>query len=195
MTVPTSMNSRAAEGRRFVVMRNGSRFCRVLFVTLCVAAAGCSNNKFSDLQSYVEHVRATQKGHIEPLPKFKPFETYTYNDADKKDPFMPWPTETASVGKGGANGIRPDFKRRKESLEAFPLDSLKMVGTLDFDGHKWAVIKAPDGIVYHVKPGNYMGKNNGKITKVEHGMVVLEEIIPNGIGGWENRPARLAMKD
>lgn len=172
-------------------MRNASRFCRVVFITLCLVVAGCSSNRMDDLRSYVQHVKATHSGRIQPLPKFKPFETYTYNDAALKDPFQPWSTETNVAQE--PNGIHPNFKRRKEVLEAFPLDSLHMVGTLDFNHRMWAAIKAPDGIVYRVTRGNYVGQNNGKIVGIGKGKVLLREIVPNGLGGWEKRPAFLAL--
>lgn len=181
--------------RVVAVMRGAPRFYGVFLVALCLVLAGCSNDKFEDLRQYVQQVRSTQKSHIAPLPQFKPFETYTYTAEDKKDPFQPWQTEAADAAHGGANGIMPNFNRRKESLEAFPLDSLHMVGTLDFNHQRWAVVKAPDGIVYRVKSGNYMGKNNGKVTKVEEGKILLREIIPNGLGGWEQRPAFLTITD
>ena len=159
---------------------------------LCLLLAACSSDRLNDLQAWVDHVRATQRGHIEPLPTFKPFETYTYNDVSKQDPFKPWDTQTA-LNVGG--GIHPNLNRRKGSLEAFPLDSLQMVGTLDFNHQRWAAVKAPDGIVYRVRAGNYMGKNNGKVTKVDNGKIELQEIVPNGVGGWDVRPAALVAKE
>lgn len=176
-------------------MRSRSRFYGVLLVTLCLVLAGCSGDKFEDLRHYVKQVRSTQKSHIAPLPEFKPFETYTYTAGNKKDPFQPWQTAAVDLARGAGSGIKPDFDRRKESLEAFPLDSLHMVGTLDFNHQRWAVVKAPDGIVYRVKSGNYMGKNNGRVTKVEEGKVILREIVPNGLGGWERRRALLTIAD
>lgn len=173
-------------------MCSPSRFVRVLLATLCLVVASCSgSDRVDDLRSFVNHVRATQKGHVKPLPKFKPFKTVTYNESGAKDPFQPWSTETKLAGAG--NGVHPNLHRHKEALEAFPLDSLHMVGTLDFDKRKWAAVKAPDGIVYHVTVGNYVGQNNGKITKIAGSKVMLREIVPNGLGGWEKRPAFLAL--
>jgi len=157
-----------------------------------VVVAGCAGHgKLSDLRSYVDHVHAMRKGHIQPLPTFKPSRTFTYADAGAKDPFEPWSTDTKLAA--GGNGIRPNLHRRKEALESFPLDSLHMVGTLDFEKTKWAAVKAPDGIVYHVKVGNYVGQNNGRIMGISRGKVTLREIVPNGLGGWERRPAFLAL--
>ena len=195
MTASILSQTRPADPPCVVDMRNRSRFCGIFLVTVCLVLAGCSSDKFEDLRNYVHQVRSTQKSHIAPLPEFKPFETYTYNAGDKKDPFQPWQTAAMDLAHGGVNGLKPNFNRRKESLEAFPLDSLHMVGTLDFNSQKWAVVKAPDGIVYRVKSGNYMGKNNGKVTKVEDGRVILREIVPNGLGGWEQRRALLAITD
>lgn len=173
-------------------MRKLSQFCKMVLTTLCLAVAGCSGGShLDDLRGYVDHVRATQKGHIKPIPQFKPSETFTYNDSADKDPFKPWSIETKMADRG--DGIHPNFRRHKEALEAFPLDSLHMVGTLDFNKTKWAAVKAPDGIVYRVKVGNYLGQNNGRVTQIGSGKVKLREIVPNGLGGWEKRPAFLAL--
>jgi type IV pilus assembly protein PilP len=195
VTVSTMSQSRRNGPRRIAGLRNRSRFGAWALITLCLVLSGCSSDKFEDLRNYVQQVRSMQKSHIEPLPEFKPFETFTYNDSAKKDPFEPWDTAASALARAGANGVKPNFNRRKESLEAFPLDSLHMVGTLDFNHQKWAAIKAPDGIVYRVKSGNYMGRNNGEVTKIEDGKVVLREIVPNGLGGWEQRQALLTIKD
>lgn len=176
-------------------MRSGSRFFAVILATLCLLVAGCSSEEFSDLRSYVNKVRATQKGHIEPLPEFKPFETYAYSSTADKDPFEPWVIKGTGVAGNGSNGVRPNFDRRKESLEAFPLDSLRMVGTVNFNSQQWAVIKAPDGIVYRIKTGNYMGQHNGRVLRIKDQRVVLREIVPNGMGGWEKRQAELAITE
>ena len=92
-----------------------------------------------------------------------------------------------------ASGPRPDADRPRQPLEQFPLDALQMVGVLDFAGAHYAMIKAPDGIVYRVAVGGYMGQNYGRVTRIEADRVDLEETVPNGFGGWDQRPAALRM--
>lgn len=93
------------------------------------------------------------------------------------------------------NGVKPDFDRPRESLEEFPLDSLRMVGTLEQHESNWALINDTDGTIHRVQAGNYAGQNYGKITRVTEFEVELTEIIPDGIGGWMERPATIAISE
>ena len=87
------------------------------------------------------------------------------------------------------------MNRRREALEAFPLDALKMVGTLAQKDGVWAIIKAPDGLVYRVTRNNYLGQNYGRITKISEDKVELVEIVPDGLGGWQERRASLVLAE
>lgn len=170
---------------------------KVLIPALTLLLSACSESGMGDLEVYVAKVKAEPAGQIDPLPEFKSFETYVYNPEGFKDPFAEWKTtaETDMVVRGGDNGIRPEATRQKEVLEGFPLDALKMLGTLEIRGVMWGLVKAPDGIVYRVKQGNYLGKNHGKIIAIENEKLALVEIVPNGLGGWEERPADLALNE
>lgn len=162
-------------------------------LVLTVILAGCSEQNMGDLQNYVADVKS-RKGHVEPLPVFTPVEKFTYNAEDMKDPFTTWKTEVAQAGKGeDQSEMAPDNERQPEELEAFPLDTLRMMGILEMKGVRWGLVKASDGIVYRVKVDNYMGQNFGKITAVEPERIVLTEIVPNGLGGWERREASLTL--
>jgi type IV pilus assembly protein PilP len=99
------------------------------------------------------------------------------------------------VAKGGGNGIKPDFDRPSEPLEEYPLDSLRMVGTMQKGQETWALILDKDGAIHRVQPGNYMGQNYGKITRVTESEVDLTEIIPDGLGGWMERQSSIALKE
>ncbi len=163
---------------------------------LASGLAGCANSNLQDLQQYVQEVKNSQKGRIEPLPEFKPFETFTYNALSLKDPFVPWQTADAVKRSGqqlAGTGPQPDFNRRKEILEQFPLDSLRMVGTLERDGRLWAIIKAPDGLVHRVREDNYMGQNHGKIIRLAEGKIEITEIMSDGLGGWMERPTSVTL--
>ena len=162
--------------------------CMLLFL------AGCADSSISDLQNYVSDVKA-KKGTIEPVPEFPEIETFVYNAESYNDPFKPWTTEVAPLNKAAQNnnGIKPSSDRPKEELEEFPLDTLRMMGILEMKGTRWALIKASDGIVYRVKKGNYMGQNYGKVVDVQDDKVILKEIVPDGLGGWEEREASLAL--
>lgn len=155
---------------------------------------GCADSSIGDLQNYVSDVKS-KKGTIEPIPEFNPIENFVYKSDGAKDPFKTWKSEVAPVAKVGVedDGTRPSAERVKEELEEFPLDTLRMMGILELKGTRWALVKASDGIVYRVKKGNYMGQNHGKILDVEEESVILREIVPNGLGGWEERQASLTL--
>jgi len=169
----------------------------VFFAVTAAGLTACSSSN-TDLTSYVEKVKSRQKVSIEPLPEFKPYETYVYQSADAggRDPFKKtFATETASQEAGEGSGLRPDSNRRKEALEDFPLDTLRMVGILQQDTEIWAVMEASDGTIHRVQRGNYMGQNHGKIVSVVEDKIQLVEIVPNGQGGWMERPASIALSE
>lgn len=164
-------------------------------LVMCWLLTACSSYDTADLQQFVEETRAAQKGRIDPLPPYRAFETYAYAAGTLRDPFTPWrdDSEKQQVAKGRSEGPQPDFERRKEALEGYPLDTLRMVGTLSRDDGEWAIIRGPDGVVYRVKEGNYLGQNHGKIIALGEDKVDLKEIVPDGLGGWQEREASLTL--
>lgn len=169
-----------------------------LGATSVALISGCSGwGNTSDLQRWVDEKLSQQKVRIEPLPEFKPFETYLYAASDLRSPFVPpsgvGPAEQAT--QVASNGIAPDFNRPREPLEEAPLDSLRMVGTLGQGGESWALVRNVDGTIHRVRPGNYVGQNHGKIESISEYEVQLTEIIPDGLGGWQEREATLALSE
>ena len=166
-----------------------------MFAVLLVSSVlfACSDDRMSDLHKFVDDVKAEKHGRIEPLPEFKPFETFVYKADEIRDPFTSFETRVQDVAKNANSKIHPEEHRRKEVLEGFPLSSLLMMGTLEYKDQTWGLIKAPDGIVYRVKQGNYIGQNNGKIKLIKKNQMALTEIVPNGLGGWEERQASLKL--
>jgi type IV pilus assembly protein PilP len=170
---------------------------------LCIASLSgmllaCSSDPTSELEEYVRVTKSQQKSSIEPLPEFKPYESFAYQAVDLRDPFTA-PTFShaqPSTQMGSSNnGIKPDFERPAEPLEEFPLDSLRMVGTLEQHENHWALINDTDGTIHRVQPGNYAGQNHGKITRITEYEVELTEIVPDGIGGWMERQASIAISE
>ena len=178
-------------------MRSG-QWARLIIVALAgLIIAGCSGDNLSDLRSFVQAEKAKPGGRVEPIPEVKPFESFTYKVNGRKSPFQPWGINTGAAKSSGASsgGLHPDTSRRREALESFPLDTLRMVGTLSQKSGMWAIIKAPDGLVYRVTRNNYMGQNYGRITKISEDKVELMEIVPDGLGGWQERSASLVLAD
>jgi type IV pilus assembly protein PilP len=152
-----------------------------------LVAAGCSGGQ-SDLQKWIEATKKKPGGRILPLPEVKPYETYVYAAANLRSPFQP-------QGPNSANGqnLRPSSRRSREFLEGFSLDTLKMVGTFKVGGSFYGLVQSKDGLVHKVQPGNYLGQNDGKVTEITGGRISLVEIIPDGLGGYIERPASLAL--
>jgi type IV pilus assembly protein PilP len=165
---------------------------RPLTLALCsVLLAACSGD-MSDLEEYAMEVKSRKSRAIDPIPQPKPYEPFVYDAGDRRDPFMPVLQSKEDIA-GGTGSVRPDVNRPKEPLEEFSLDSLRMLGTITLKDHAYALIKAPDAVVHRVTIGDHLGQNYGKITDISETEVNLTEIIPDGFGGWMQRPASIAL--
>ncbi|MCS5709585.1 pilus assembly protein PilP [Candidatus Berkiella cookevillensis] len=167
---------------------------RLLVLILCFVVAGCNfDEKREKLEQYIAQVKARPSGEIEALPQIKPYETFTYAALDKRSPFVPPDPEKTVATAVLDNGIRPDANRPKEPLEGFPIDALKMVGTLERDGKMWALIVDKDGALHRVVKGNYVGLNHGKINSITEEKVGITEIVPSPTGGWQERQSDMVL--
>lgn len=175
-------------------------------ITILLSAlflGGCVSNDISDLQAWTAQVLARPGGRIAPLPEIKPYQAYTYQSGENgsRDPFQSFyqqVTAVADVKKdtGLTAEMEKEIKNRnREELEAFELDSLKMVGIMRNEGNNWGIIKDPSGTVHRVKVGNYMGRNIGKITNIFEDHIDLREIVQNSQGRWEERQASIALDE
>jgi type IV pilus assembly protein PilP len=153
-----------------------------------LALAGCTKGD-ADLKEWVAREKAQKGAAIAPLPVLKTFETFEYTDQGMRDPFAPSLEELPSSA-----GPQPD-KHPKEPLEAYALDSLRMVGSMGVGAALEGLIKDTEGTIHRVHPGNYMGQNNGKIVAIAETHVDLVELIPNGTGGWMERRATIALPE
>lgn len=155
--------------------------------------SGCAKQDMNDLRAFVEEVKQRPPGRIEPLPEIKEVETHSYSSSDLRNPFAPEKVQETETNIAQGSGLTPDFNRRKEELEQFPLDSLRMVGTLDKEEFVWALIRTNDGTIHTVKEGNYIGLNYGKIDRISEEKLELTEIIQDGQGGYIERQATVAL--
>ncbi len=150
-----------------------------------------------DLQSYVQQIKSQPPGRIEPIPEFQPYQNFEYASSDLRDPFRKLdfrrPDELPEDTEVAGSGIRPDTDRVREPLEDFPLDTLRMKGTVTQEGTKWALIFAPDNTVHRVIEGNYVGQNYGRITAVSDQRIELTEIVPDGLGNYIERSTAIAL--
>jgi len=162
----------------------------LLAAVVTVAAAGCSSD-LDDLQARIQEVRSRPGGRIEPLPEVQPYETFSYAATNLRSPFTQGMPATASA----PGALRPDLNRPREFLEQFSLDTLRMVGTLRMHGRMYGLIQTNDGLVHRVLPGNRLGQSDGRITAIEEGKISLTEIVTDGMGGFVERPAAIALSE
>jgi type IV pilus assembly protein PilP len=155
----------------------------------------CAGDGMDDLREFVKNAHADKKPRVEPLPEVKPYEAYAYAAAELADPFSPANLTPRSLQAKAGSGPRPDMNRRKEPLEDFPLDALKMVGTLSKGRQVWAVIQDKDGGVHRVQKGNFIGQNFGRITRIQEEKIDLVEMIQGALGDWVEREASLAIQE
>jgi Tfp pilus assembly protein PilP len=153
-------------------------------------AAGCSND-MDGLSAEVKAIKDAPGSGIEPLPEVKPYETFAYAASDQRSPFVPGTSAAANA----PGAVRPDASRPREFLEQFSLDTLRMVGTVKLQGNLFGLVQTRDGLVHRVLPGNHMGQADGRITAIEEGKISLIEIVPDGMGGFVERPAALALSE
>ncbi|HEY4556428.1 MAG TPA: pilus assembly protein PilP [Lysobacter sp.] len=174
-----------------------ARAVRILAgLALVASLAGCGRGIDStpgdapNLESWAAEVRARPAPPLEPLPVMQQFETFEYAAHSLRDPFS-----VAFTDSGSGSGPRPDAGRRKQVLEQFPLDSLDMVGTLGSGPGLIGLVLAPDKVTYRVRPGAYMGQSDGRVTSIHEDRIELIELVPDGAGGWLERPATIALED
>ncbi|KVW96885.1 pilus assembly protein PilP [Thiobacillus denitrificans] len=163
---------------------------RLATLLIVLGLTGCGGGSMDDLQTFVAETGRDMQGKIEPLPQVKVYEPFTYNAFDLPDPFKP-----RKLSTGGGGGMQPDLNRPKEPLEAYSLETLKMVGMLSRQGVIHAVIKTPDNTIYHVRKGNYVGQNFGIITQIRDGEVSLREIVQDSAGDWSDRISALLLQE
>jgi type IV pilus assembly protein PilP len=154
----------------------------------------CGGDDLDEVREFVKNAHADKKPKVEPLPEIKTQESFGYNSANLPDPFAAFNLKPVRAAKGGSTGVGgPDPNRRKEPLEDYPLDSLKMVGTITRGKQAFAIIQAPDGTVQKVKLGEHMGQNSGLVTKVTEEKIDLIELIQGPLGDWVEREANLTL--
>jgi type IV pilus assembly protein PilP len=168
----------------------------LLLVALVCLLAACGRGVTStpgdapNLEKWVAEVKSRPAPPLDPLPMMQQFETFEYAAQGLRDPFS-----NAFSDQSGGSGPRPDPNRRKQTLEQFPLDSMDMVGTIGSGAGLVALVMAPDKVTYRVRPGVYMGQNDGRVTAVHEDRIELVELVPDGAGGWLERPASVALED
>jgi len=153
--------------------------------------AGCSQDKFADLREFMAKAGTSGQKPLESLPTVKAQEIFSYEPGGTPDPFKP---RSLKPAKGGG-GLQPDLSRPKEALEQFPLDGLRMVGTLLKGGQLYALVRTPEGTLYRVRKGDHMGQNFGLVIGMTEASIELRETVQDGAGDWTESKATLALQE
>lgn len=164
-----------------------------VIILVCFCLAACGSDEHKDIKDWMTQQSADLRGHIPPLPEVKNFPEVDFDMTGVVlDPFQPAKLEPDKRNGGGAN--RPDPNRRREPLEAYPLETLKMVGMMTMDGKPVALVQA-DKTLYQVRVGNYMGQNFGVVTKITENEITLKELIEDANGDWNERVSTMELQE
>lgn len=163
---------------------------RLVIIAMGLALAGCSGEQ-EDIQNWMRQQEQGMSGSIKPLPEIKPFPPVKYEVADTSDPFAVSRIEPeAKTGKRGG----PDMDRRREPLEAYPLESLQLVGVIRQDGKVHALVRV-DKTLHQVRVGNYIGQNYGLVTGISDVDVTVKELVEDLNGDWVDRTSTLLLQE
>ena len=175
--------------------------CHIKLATLAlpvVVLAGCTGGNETELRAWMDDTRKTMRPTTQPVPEPKQFSPFTYEAKALIDPFdqqkMILAAARQAQSRASTSSIRPDLDRRREMLEGYPLDQLKMVGTLQQSGNQVALIDA-GGQTFMVRRGNYMGQNFGLVMQISETAVDVKEIVQDAAGEWIERPTKLELQE
>lgn len=156
----------------------------------CLLVAGCAGGEPEDIQAWMNEQLKGMRGAVRPLPEMKPFPVVEYGGVAADDPFRAGRMELEKR----ASTMRPDMDRRREPLEAYPLESLRMVGVLTQGKTTQALVLA-DKSLYQVRVGNYMGPNFGVVTRISESELTLKELVEDVHGDWVERTSTLLLQE
>jgi type IV pilus assembly protein PilP len=162
-----------------------------LMVAAGLVLAGCGGESHQDLRAWMAEQGQGARGKLDPLPQVKPYEPFAYNAFDLPDPFKPRKIDPTKGG--GGSKLAPDLTRRREPLEAYPLEALNMVGTLQMNKVTYALVRTPDKDLYQLRPGNHLGQNFGQITAINDNEIRLRELVQDAAGDWTERSSTLQL--
>jgi type IV pilus assembly protein PilP len=161
----------------------------------CIGLAGCAPGE-DELREWMEQQRRVAKPDVPPLTAPKKFDPQQYAGADKVEPFSSQKLTVAlkQEARQVNSLLASELNRRKEALEAFPLDSMSMVGSVHRDGRQYGLLRV-DNLLYHVKVGDHIGQNYGRIMKISETDIGLREIVQDAAGEWVERNTNLQLQE
>ena len=166
-----------------------------VLIAAALALGACGGEQFGDLKQELNQLTKDLRGRVDPLPQVKPYEPVPYKAFDEIDPFRTSRLDVLPIkDPTDGTGPKPDTNRPKEALEAFPLESLRMVGTLTQDKEVYGLVRAGANL-FRVKKGNYLGQNFGVITAIDETEIKLKELVQDGGGDWVERASSLQLQE
>lgn len=169
-----------------------------LLLTLPMAAllTACGEGDVREVRDWMDQVRKSTHQSVKPLQAPKEFIPFGYTQRDAHDPFNPanLQGEPAPVAGQPAQPNQPDERRPKEVLEHFPLDAMRMVGSLQKSGDVVGLVQI-DSQVYHVRKGGHIGQNFGLVTRVGETAIDIREVVQDAAGAWVPRTSRLELQE
>lgn len=177
-------------------MMRSRRAKKGLLLLLLSALGGCSDNDQLEVTQWMSDVKRDTKIVVRKIDEPKKFTPFSYNAADAVDPYNPIKLSVALAKmQAKSHGVlKPNLDRRREALENYPLDAMRMVGTLQKPGLSYALVQV-DKAVFRIKVGSYVGQNFGMVTKVTETEMELKEIIQDASGEWAERQAKLELQE
>lgn len=160
------------------------------FAVSIVVLSGCAND-MDELQQKVAQIKANAGEKIQPLPPLQPYESFKYDATSERSPFVP----SSSAKSNLASALKPSANRPREFLEQFSLDTFQMVGTLEVENRRFGLVQSKDGLVHRVQVGNHIGQADGKVAAITNTRISIVELVPDGLGGYIERPAALTLKE
>jgi type IV pilus assembly protein PilP len=177
-------------------MSAATRLASSLAALAVALAAGCAGEEHGDLKEELNLLTKDLRGRVDPLPQVKPYEPVPYTAEGQIDPFRPERVEVVAAGRAApsamASVLEEQKKRPPEPLEAFPLESIQMLGTISQQKETFALVKAGPSL-YRVRKGNYMGQNFGVITEIDEAQISLKELVQDSTGDWVERMSSLQL--
>jgi type IV pilus assembly protein PilP len=170
---------------------------RVLPAAAVVLLAGCGASDESELRNWMNSVKQSTRVTTQPVPPPKEFAPFVYDSGGAVEPFDPQKILMAVArqqqARASASAVKPDLERRREVLEGFPLDQIRMVGMMRQAGTNVALLET-NGSTHMVRVGNYLGQNFGVVTRITETEVLLKEIVQDAAGEWVERPSKLELQ-
>ena len=168
---------------------------RAAAIAAALLLTACTGEEFGDLKAELNEKSKDFRGRVDPLPQVKPYEPVPYTAETMIDPFRPDRIDVAGAPRAPRSDVSklaPDLNRPKEPLEAFPLESLQMLGTISQNRETFALVKAGPNL-YRVRKGNYLGLNFGVVTGIDEAAINLKELVQDGQGEWVERASALQL--